>query len=92
MESQKLQKDHLVSILVEKTQKVCSECNQTYIFEDECPICNNKIKERLEALTLSSHIKNMMDYISIVDLYDYDIKDLRIIDNLIIKNFKKKGD
>lgn len=89
MDLQNHQKDQSVSTSAEKIQKVCTKCDQMYMFEDECPACNGKIKERTDALILSARIKNMIDYTSMSDLYEYGIDDLNVLNNIITKNFKK---
>ena len=66
--------------------KVCSKCNQSYIFETECPACNGKIKEKTECLLSSIHIKNMMDHLDLGLLYSSDIDDLKQLEKLGLYN------
>lgn len=74
--------------LVGHNPQICPECNQSYMFESECPACNGKIRDASEALTLAVHIKNIMDHMGMADLYECNLEDLRKADSLITNLFK----
>ena len=83
---------HMAATSPEAAQiKVCSKCNQSYIFETECPACNGKIKEKTECLLSSIHIKNMMDHLDLGLLYSSDIDDLKQLEKIMLKIIKQKG-
>ena len=91
---EKDQKQEL-SVSPESTKEaiqVCSECGQTYIFQDVCSICEQKRRESSEAIVLAATVKNFMDNVGIVDLYNIGSGNLRKIHDILFKNITIKGD
>lgn len=84
MESQNHQKDPSVSTSAEKTQKVCPECNQTYIFEEKCPACSLKISEKTEALLVAARCRNIMERLTIIDLFDKPLDKLKKLNDILV--------
>ena len=74
----------------ESKPQICPKCNQSYMFELECPACSGKLREQTEALMLSVRIMNMMDHMTTVKLYESNINDLRQLDKAVTKVFKQK--
>ena len=70
---------------------ICPECNQSYMFEAQCPTCAKRAKEKTESLLLSARIKNMTDYISMGDLFEVPLEKLQKLDNLITSILKEKS-
>ena len=70
---------------------ICQRCNQSYMFEQECPSCIKEAKENNERLILSARIKNITDFISMGDLFNQPLDKLQKIDNLLTPIFKEKS-
>lgn len=90
MNSISLENIHSDSIPPGSDVIVCPACNQTYMFEKECPACAKVKADNIEVLKLSARIKNMTDFISMADLFETPLEKLQKLDNLITSIFKEK--
>lgn len=91
MDSQNQKNIHLTSDQsVDQNLQICPNCSQTYLFDVQCPTCKARISQDTEKLLLAVHIKNMMDYTGMGDLFECDYEDLKQLDNIVTKLFKQK--